>query len=391
MKRGDYFNNRQDSKRPRLDNAAMRDTPRLMEEWDDDLCGDLLEEVCVLAELTQTIAVPVDDTEVENRRLKEVLKTKEGEVGILRSQLKQQQSAKESDAINNLRAIDKLEEKHKTGVEGLKKKIEQLQGELQFKDLEVKTLVEKCKQLEVKSPGMFVQPKKLSGSCEVVKTGRVKKTGKTVKGDGERLREILDPSFARFCEEPSLIPMYESKPSYQSSLDLVKSDKYKWSGLPKFRSRYSLLLPIVTNLMQSHVFDFDALNEVCGVFQEVFKNLTDLLTFLGKLPISIEHDKALLENTDPGKVLDLRDMVKEGLVHPAEKGIEARRTLGVVCCIARSSHSGFATLASVENLAILGGVVGAVGRILRPVEFSGLCVGVCFFLQIFLEKSGKFF
>lgn len=434
MKRNENHCNSHQSKRPKLDSDLRKpsytaESARLIPEWDDDLNGDLLEEVCIIAELSQVPReagkphIPVKTAEspleAENRKLKEALKTREGEVGILRSQLKQNHNAKQNESLNHRKNLDKLEERHKANIESVKKQLERLQSEIEFKDLEVKGLVEKCKQLEVKSPGVnFVQPgfvaveekknlfslsqaisakskpnQKRHSVEAAVETNTVivlKNKERKTKGEGERLALLLNPSFFRSREEPSLIPMYASNPSYRESLDHAKSDKYKWVGLPKYTPRLHLLQPILINLLQSEEFSSKLLSEVHNITLDIAKQLVELLKFLNKLPMSVEHDKALLSNMDPGRSWSLADILSDDLLHPVEKAVEARRMLGAICCIAKSSQAALKTLASLQLITLLHEIVVQIGKQLRPVEFSGVCLGILFFLQIILDRLGKF-
>lgn len=433
-------------------------------DWDDDFSGDMLEKVCLIADLSQAIVNnepsterveyakaqlfesntvnPIVDSpekvdsneEVEKLKqqlgkLQEQLKTKEGEVHILRSQLKQNEDAKLAAALQNIKVVEEVQKKFSEKISTTEKELETTKTKLQFKNMEYKTLSERCRQLEYNisknklggtSSSQIDGVKGLTSFSQCTQKTNYKETNdnkiattdnykeEVIKfefptidcHEGIQLSEVLSPEFFESIEEPSVVPFYSygSKSNYHtSSLDQDKREKYKWSDLPKQKVWIKQLYKPVTSLFTCKSFCHketkERIRKVFDSCKQILDHSKEVLLFLEKLNFhNSEHDnsdQSLLENEDEVKVISIKRLLEGKKLVIDECSIESRRSLALIFALMSSSQVMTDLVKNDFNfLALLKVLAATIGNLRKPLRYTGVLAGITLIIQrLLLEKN----
>lgn len=424
-------------------------------DWDDDeeFSSDMLEKVCMFADFSQAMAnsqpsakevdvspkpyqkrtisersaneskldmsEELDKLRLENKKLSENIKTKEGEVQILRSQLKQTQDAKQAETLNNIRIMEEMQSSYREKIEATQKEYDAAKTELQFKELELKSLLERCKQLESTATKIrLIEPQsaQLESKSSSVHGKKSKHAemdpGSSAKGkpltfnfpvqiihEGQKLERLMCPEYFTSSEEQSVISLYKFSKGcgfHVSSLDFDKREKYKWSGLPKQSTFVKDTYNLISNLFLQENFRQkiarELLDDLLKISIDILKYQKDLLTFLEELQEKNsefdDSDYYLLENEEEVCSITVKALLDGGKINNEECGIESRRILAVLLSIVLSSQTGVELL--VENadfIRLLKDLVVSIGNLRKPIRYTGILAGITLLLHEILNHK----
>lgn len=410
-------------------------------DWgDDDISGDVLEEVCRLTDLSQAMAAnePIEEIrrpapistpvqekkmniaeeleriKLENEKLSEKLKTKEGEVQILRSKLNQENESKMNDTLHSKKLVDDVQQKCNEKISAMVKELEAMKTKLEFKDLEVKSL--KCKQMEtsaskirlVEPEAMHVDFRKMNSSqmipvqkhkeeIAVEESVNFNFPDEYFPHEGKALADLICPEFFKFIEEPDIIPLYTSHNGsncHMSRLDFDKREKYKWSGLPKQNIFIKDTYNVVSNLFLCENFSE---KKIKIVIEQLLRTCVTILTYQKDVLIFLEEiqrsysenddiDISLLENEDEVYVIPIKKLLNGEKIKKEECAIEARRTLALILSMIQSSQSVLVTISqNFELLTIMKDLATSIGNLRRPLRYTGLLISIVLIIKEILN------
>lgn len=432
-------------------------------DWDDDFSGDMLEKVCLIADLSQAMVNSQTVTEITNKpkvqifdgaklsseliitkgneeleKLKaefqdllEKFKTKEGEVHILRSQLKQNEDMKQAAALQNIKVIDDIQKKCNEKLGLTEKELETCKTKLQFKDMEYKTLSERYRQLEYSiSKSKLIESqasqadacKTTRGFSEVFNQKFHNKEGESdcnsstslnksndnvpdfefdifTNHEGKSLEKCLCPEFFEFIEEPNVVHFYifgSGRNYRQSKLEYEKREKYRWSDLPKPKLFLKDFHNSVSGLFVCESFSHKEskceVEEILKSCEKILQHNKEILTFLEKLHLqnceNDDSDQSLLENEDKVEVLTIKTLLRGQKLTSEECGIEGRRTLALVSALMTTSQVAVDFVkAKLDFVEILKSIAGTIGSLRRPLRYTGILVGILFILRRLLAEK----
>ncbi|XP_077282780.1 mutagen-sensitive 304 isoform X2 [Temnothorax americanus] len=123
--------------------------------WGDDFDEEDIEEMDLIVSqaCVQVLLLRKDDKELEklkteNKKLLNDFITKDGETAFLRQQLQQTQLRIENEKLEKMRLIEEQANRHRSEINKIYKEKEQLKTQLELQDLEIGNLQERCKLLE---------------------------------------------------------------------------------------------------------------------------------------------------------------------------------------------------------------------------------------------------
>ncbi|KAL0272011.1 UNVERIFIED_CONTAM: hypothetical protein PYX00_005149 [Menopon gallinae] len=424
-------------------------------EWDDDeeFSSDMLEKVCMFADFSQAMANSqpsvkevdgiqkhalkrtisernVNEREsdaldeltrlkVENKKLLENIKTKEGEVQILRSQLKQNQDAKQAEAFNNIKIMEEMQTSYREKIEAAQKEYDAAKTELQFKELELKSLSERCKQLEATTTKIkLVEPQsaQLDSKSSITPGKKLKDAEADFSNftneepltfncpvqtvhEGQKFGRLLCPEYFTFAEEPSVISLYKFSKGcgfHVSSLDFDKREKYKWSGLPTqsvfVKDSYSLISELFLQENFTQKIARELMTQLLKGSIGILKYQRDLLTFLEHLQEKNsefdDSDHSLLENEEEVFSITVKDLLDGKKINKEECGIESRRILAMLVSVVLSSRSSLKLLVeNIDFMYLLKDLVVSIGNLRKPIRYTGILAGITLLLNEFLKYA----
>ncbi|KAK6625483.1 hypothetical protein RUM43_005781 [Polyplax serrata] len=364
----------------------------------------------------------------ELRELKDKFKTKEGEVHILRSQLKQHEDTKQAAALQNIKVIDDIHKKYNEKITLTEKELETLKTKLQFKDMEYKTLSERCRQLEyciskskqndtqasqaenAKNIGGFSQMQSQRCQTQIGPRNVGGKSNEFFKSlefevsfrhEGKYLQKCLCPEIFEFVEEPSIMHLCSPRTPMSNQdkpkLKFDKREEYNWNDLPKQSNYLKDIYESLSSLFGEVTFNrretrrkVEAILDTC---EKILIHNKEVLMFLDKLHLqSCEYDdsdQALLENEDEVNVLTIKSLLSSKKLSEDECGVEGRRILGLVFALMDTSQIVTDLIKKkpdfVETLKLS---ATAIGNLRRPLIYTGILCGMCFVLRkLLLEKN----
>ena len=433
-------------------------------DWDDEFCGEIFEKVCLVADLSQAMAncqpapekleqskvnlcskskrspaskrinLKSDEEEeleklkLEFLQLQEKYKTKEGEVHILRSQLKQNEEIKQAAAVNSIKAMEEIQKKYNEKITLTERELETFKTKLQFKDMEFKTLSDRFRQLEytmtksksndvnasqcetMKSCNTFSQM--LNRNMEQAQDKKIDDYHPSLKSDinfldleykifspheGKHLEECLCPEIFQFIEEPSVSHFYTFKSEinyYRSKLEFGKREKYKSFDLPKQKTFLKDLYDSISSLFIYESFNDKkakrTIHQILNHIEKILEHVKEVVLFLKSVHVeNYEYlDEYLLENEREVKVLKIKELLQGKKLSAEECGIEGRRTLALVYALMITSQVAVDHVKNKPNfITILKTLAATIGTLRRPLSYTGVLVGISYILQRLLLED----
>ncbi|XP_071643298.1 uncharacterized protein Mus304 isoform X4 [Temnothorax longispinosus] len=160
--------------------------------WGDDFDEEDIEEMDLIASqaCVQVLLLRKGDKELEklkteNKKLLNDFITKDGETAFLRQQLQQTQLRIENEKLEKMRLIEEQANRHRSEINKIYKEKEQLKTQLELQDLEIGNLQERCKLLEsgnikLKEPQMLYMNTSVD-KCKYTPINRATNINKNLK------------------------------------------------------------------------------------------------------------------------------------------------------------------------------------------------------------------
>ncbi|XP_041969748.1 uncharacterized protein LOC121726438 isoform X1 [Aricia agestis] len=316
----------------------------------------------------------------ENGKLMEKCVTKEGEASILRSQLKTCQVAVDNARIEKIQAQEKAQMEWSEKLLAANNQMQDLRTQLDFKNLEIISIKEKCKMLEsskVKLTQVTIAGNDISASQKLNsssiandnnrKNNRIKTISNAVQTDGKshflklstvlrldssNLDDILPLILEPTMETCSLLDFNEK---LRRPVDLSQNKcrmLYAFHQLPstphtnKRNKKAKISLPSIYKDVasiiahQGHTFENNI--RLLDIVKEVLsKVLTELDTISQRMTSAFhkEMDEKYIEATNTMHLINKIDLISGRSIIKDEQGILARRLLAILVLILEDSKN----------------------------------------------------
>ncbi|KAI5632563.1 hypothetical protein NE865_14737 [Phthorimaea operculella] len=308
----------------------------------------------------------------ENGKLLEKCVTKEGEASILRTQLKSSQIAVDNARMEKIKAQEKVQMEWTEKLNATNSQIHELRTQLDFKNLEIISIKERCKMLEsnkVKLTQVTVpsndisssqrmnssfstnnaslrKPKLSSSSAQTEDKAHFLKLNKTCRTEPSNLPPIL-PSFPT-TDQHSLLEYHEKRQNHAhsaqhkcrvySTFHTIPSASPSGSREVKTTVSVAMIYEDLTKIAAG-TDDGKALDNLLSLFKTVLKEVQNQLELVSRKMTTAfqkEMDERYIEATTKYLVVDKRDLLCGRPLFKEEQAILARRVTAVVAYLART-------------------------------------------------------
>ncbi|CAG9571541.1 unnamed protein product [Danaus chrysippus] len=365
----------------------------------------------------------------ENGKLLEKCVTKEGEASILRTQLKTCQIAVDNARMEKTKAQEKVQMDWSEKLSAANKQLGELRTQLDFKNLEIISVKEKCKLLEsnkVRLTQVKAGNELISQSYNNNKSGvnesqsrRIKKISSAVQTDDKthflklnisytkeysKLSEMLPYIVDESCKQFSILE-YNEKLIQQDSSDKCRiyTTFHRLpitSQVKKTRKMFNLncLYEDLSHISTSQEPDLKKCLHVVRTARDVLQEvLQDLETIQERITTAFikDMDEVYMETTGNIITITHRELLCGKSLYKEEQGIQARRLTAVLVYILNDpkykevKDSILQDDKTVEQIFIelMNKICIALDRTSTSTLYSGLLLSIIFLLQAFIERS----